>query len=89
LKKKRMLKTITITTEITPDREVHLTLPDDTPLGPAEIVVVVAPATSHMGQTFGDLLNSEFFGMWRDRDDIADSAAFARQLRADGWIRAE
>ncbi len=84
-----MLKTITITTEITPDREVHLTLPDDTPLGPAQIVVVVAPTTSRVGQTFGDLLNSEFFGVWRDRDDIVDSAAFARQLRTDGWSRAE
>jgi hypothetical protein len=79
-----MLKTITITMEITPDRELHLTLPDDTPLGPMEIVVVVASATSHMGQTFGDLFNSEFFGMWRDRDNIADSVAFARQLRAAG-----
>jgi hypothetical protein len=79
-----MVKTITITTDITPDREVHLTLPDDTPLGPAEIVVVVAPATSRVGRTFGDLLNSEFFGIWRGRDDIADSAAFTRQLRAAG-----
>jgi hypothetical protein len=84
-----MLKTITITTEITPDREVHLSLPDDTPLGPAEIVVVVVPVTPRVGQTFGDLLTSEFFGMWRDRDDIADSAAFARQLRANGWSRTE
>jgi hypothetical protein len=40
-----MLKTITITTEITPDRELRLTLPDDTPLGPTEILVVVASAT--------------------------------------------
>jgi hypothetical protein len=51
--------------------------------------VIVAPTTSRVGQTFGDLLNSEFFGMWRDRDDIADSVAFARHLRADGWSRVE
>jgi hypothetical protein len=84
-----MLKTITITTEIKSDREVHITLPDDTPLGPAEIVVIVSPAPSQQAQTLGDLLQSEFFGMWQDREDIVDSAIFARQLRADAWSRPE
>lgn len=82
-----MLKTIRVTTEITPDREVRITLPDDTPVGPAEIVVVVAPQSPQVTLTFGDLLRSEFFGMWRDREDIVDSAEFARRLRAEGWSR--
>ena len=82
-----MLKTITVTTEITPDREVRIRLPDDTPLGPAELVVVVAPQAPPVTRTFGELLHSEFFGMWRDREDIADSAEFAQRLRSEGWSR--
>ena len=39
-------------------------------------------------RTLGDLARSEFFGLWRDRADIADSAAFARRLRAEAWSRA-
>ena len=82
-----MLKTITIAAEIGPDREVRITLPEDTPLGPADIVVVISSTAQPPAQTFGDLLNSEFFGMWRDRDDIGDSAEFARQLRTSAWSR--
>jgi hypothetical protein len=82
-----MLKTIRVTTEITADREVRIRLPEDTPLGPAEIVVVVAPQSPQVIQTFDDLLRSEFFGMWRDREDIVDSVEFARRLRAEGWSR--
>jgi hypothetical protein len=82
-----MLKTITVTTEITPERELRIALPADTPLGPAEVVVVVSSAARRSERTFGDLLRSEFFGMWRDRDDITDSAEFARQLRGEAWSR--
>jgi hypothetical protein len=82
-----MVKTIRVTTEITPERELHITLPADTPLGPAEIVVVVAPQAARTAATFGDLLHSEFFGMWRDRDDLGDSVEFAGRLRAEGWSR--
>ena len=82
-----MLKTISVTTEITPDREVRITLPEDTPLGPAEIVVVVVSRSPRSSPTFGDLLCSEFFGMWRDREDITDSVEFARRLRSEGWSR--
>jgi hypothetical protein len=83
------LTTIRISTEITAEREVRITLPADTPLGQAEIVVVIAPQTAAAPATLGDLRHSEFFGMWRDREDIADSVAFARQLRTDAWKRGE
>lgn len=33
--------------------------------------------------TVGDLLDSDVVGMWADRTDIGDSAAFARKLRAE------
>lgn len=82
-----MVRTINLTTEIPLNRQVWITLPPDVPTGPAELVVVVAPRTGQV-QTLGDLARSEFFGMWRDRADISDSAEYARQLRAEAWRRA-
>jgi hypothetical protein len=84
-----MVKTITLETNIPPDREIKITLPSDIPLGPADIVVVVAPHAAAEGHTLGDLLASEFVGMWQDRDDIDDSADFARHLRETAWRRDE
>ena len=82
-----MVKTVNMTAEIPPSREIHITLPGDIPVGPAEIVLVVSSRTPARNSTFGDLASSEFFGMWADRGDIGDSAEFARQLRADAWQR--
>ena len=82
-----MVKTITLETNIPPDREISITLPSDIPLGSADIVVVVVPRAASEGHTLGDLLRSEFVGMWQDRDDIGDSAAFARHLRETAWRR--
>jgi hypothetical protein len=82
-----MFRTINLTTEVPPNREVRIQLPDDIPPGPAEMVVVVASHTATTGHTLGDLARSEFFGMWRDRSDIGDTAEFARRLRRDAWSR--
>jgi hypothetical protein len=82
-----MFRTIKLTTEVPPNREVRIQLPDDIPPGPAEMVVIVASHTATTGHTLGDLARSEFFGMWRDRSDIGDSAEFARRLRRDAWSR--
>ena len=82
-----MVRTVNLTTDIPPNREVRVTLPADVPTGPAEIVVVVASRAGSPARTLGDLLRSEFFGMWRDRTDIDDSAEFARRLRVEAWSR--
>jgi hypothetical protein len=82
-----MVKTVNLNAEIPPNREIHITLPGDVPVGPAEIVLVVSSHTRAGGSPCGDLANSEFFGMWADRADIGDSAEFARDLRADAWKR--
>ena len=37
--------------------------------------------------TARDLLNSDLIGMWQNRADIRDSAAFARQLREQAQNR--
>lgn len=39
------------------------------------------------GLTAGDLLASDLVGMWADRTDIDDSAAYARELRAQAQRR--
>jgi len=82
-----MVKTVNLNADIPPNRELRITLPADVPTGPAEIVVVVSSPTPSSGSTLGDLADSEFFGIWRDRRDIEDSLQFARTLRSDGWKR--
>ncbi|HLK16074.1 MAG TPA: hypothetical protein VKT78_14805 [Fimbriimonadaceae bacterium] len=69
----------------------------DVPDG-AEVVVLVGEEGTKVppirrrvrrrGSTATDLLNSEIFGMWADRTDIKDSAAFVRELRERAWRRA-
>ena len=83
-----MVKTFSLKADVTPGREVRIVLHNDVPLGPAEIVVVVASPGLGASRTLGDLARSEFFGMWRDRTDIGDSAEFARRLREEAWSRA-
>jgi hypothetical protein len=83
-----MVKTVNLTANVPPNREVRITLPSDVPTGPADIVVVIASRAGASPHTLGDLLRSEFFGMWRDRTDIGDSVEFARRLRAEAWSRA-
>ena len=83
-----MSKTVTLTTEIPADRELRIKLPADVPTGSAEVVVTVSSTKPSPPPTFGDLLKSEFFGMWKDRADIEDSVEFARRLRSESWKRA-
>jgi hypothetical protein len=84
----QVTRTINLNAEIPASRELRITLPPDVPLGPAEIVLRVSSApTGSVKKTLGDLASSEFFGMWRDRTDIADSVEFARELRSRAWTR--
>ena len=77
------MKTVTVQADIPPNRELRVILPDDVPTGPCTVRLVIdEPEAPAVKRTLGDLLDSEFFGMWADREDITDSAAFARELRA-------
>jgi hypothetical protein len=82
-----MVKTINLNAEIPASRELHLTLPGDIPVGPAEIVVVVSSQALSGTSTLGELAKSEFCGIWADRSDIQDSTEFASQLRTESWKR--
>jgi hypothetical protein len=80
-----MVKTLNLNTEIPPNRELRITLPNDVPIGPAEIVMLVSSSALTSDSTLGALANSQFFGLWKDRGDITDS--FAQTLRSEAWKR--
>jgi hypothetical protein len=65
-----MATTLNLHADIPANRELRIALPPDVPEGPAEITVVVSPASSPSAATLGDLAQSEFFGLWRNRTDI-------------------
>jgi hypothetical protein len=78
------MQTIAVRTKIPASRTIKLTLPRTVPTGEAELLVVVeghAPLTPQRA-TGERIRKSGLFGMWRRREDIGDSAAFARSLRA-------
>ena len=80
-----MVRTVSISTSVPKSREVRLFLPGDFPLGPAELLVVVATKAPAPLRTLGDLLRSEFFGMWSHRKDLGASRRVARRLRRKAW----
>jgi len=84
-----MVRRVEISTEIPPDREMTITLPDDVPIGPADVVVLVDSKEENGVRTLGDLAASEFFGMWKNRTDIDDSSNFAERLRREAWSRGQ
>jgi hypothetical protein len=45
---------------------------------------VVEPASESLNV---DLLNHSFVGMWRDRQDLADSTAWVRNIRENEWSK--
>jgi hypothetical protein len=82
-----MVRTLNLNADIPPNRELHITLLADVPLGPAEIVLVVFSSEAATQSTLGTLADSEFLGMWSDRTDITNSFEFAHEIRSEGWKR--
>jgi hypothetical protein len=83
------MRTITSKVVIPTDRQLHISVPEDVPPGPAEIVLVIVPeSTPGKGLTAGELLRSPLFGIWKGRTDIGDSVEYARILRAKAEQRA-
>jgi hypothetical protein len=82
-----------LSVEVGEDRVLHIKLPDDFPLGKAQVQVSMelkdneTADGSNKIRTGQDLLESEFVGMWADREDITDSVEFARNLRESVWDR--
>jgi len=55
------------------------------------IEMIILPESSNVPEgnymTVKDLLESGLVGIWKDRDDIKDSAVYARQLREQAQRR--
>ncbi|MEK7675918.1 MAG: hypothetical protein AAB676_08820 [Verrucomicrobiota bacterium] len=82
-----MTKTFQLTTKVPDNRQINIALPKEIPVGPAQLTVSIQAPPESAPPKLGDLLQSGFFGLWRDRTDIADNVEFARQLRNDSWRR--
>lgn len=56
-----------------------------------EIIVLSQPAKTELRPylTVGQMRQSGLIGLWKDRDDIQDSVAYARRLREQAQNRGE
>ena len=79
-----MTHRIQVQTRVKTGRRVEVETPE---FPEGELVDVSIKGSDGSSQTLADLLNSEIIGIWRDRDDIDDSAEFARELRESAWKR--
>ncbi|MEW6679997.1 MAG: hypothetical protein AB1297_03095 [bacterium] len=54
-----------------------------------EMILLVEPSAmaKHPPVTARQILHSELIGLWKDRKDIEDSSAYARQLREQAQRR--
>ncbi len=54
-----------------------------------EVILLIEPTGAHRRPllTAKQLRHSEVVGLWKDRQDIEDSAAYARQLREEAQRR--
>ena len=70
--------------QITSDRKLKVKLPKDIEPGAVEVIVLheapLLPAKTRTGRARRKTAHPAF-GIWADRTDITDSAAFASQLR--------
>ncbi|GAB4401741.1 MAG: hypothetical protein OHK0052_25150 [Anaerolineales bacterium] len=79
-----MLTAIKQQVTVRPDGGIDLHLPLLKPGETANLIVLVERITDKKQKTSctaADLLASGVVGLWANRQDIADSAAFARKLR--------
>ena len=79
------METIRLQHTVEKNGELHLT---DLPLTAGqnvELMLFVWPQVAKKQRlTAANLLASDLIGLWRDREDIVDSSAFARELHHDG-----
>ena len=54
-----------------------------------EVIMLIEPPSDSSASypTARQLLESELIGLWRDREDMGDSPAFARSLRSQAETR--
>ena len=80
-----MTRTVQLTAEIPANREIRIRVPGNFPTG--SVRVILEATSGERTRTLGELKESEYFGIWRGREDIKDSSSFARDLRRRAWTR--
>lgn len=65
-----------------PETEVRLEVEGD-----SVRILPVAPTAERSAPKRASLLEEPFFGMWRDREDLADSTEWVRRIREREWTR--
>ncbi len=84
------MSVMTLLTDVDATGMVHLDLPSPVKRGRVQVRVEIQSAdTACLPATAADLLASPLKGLWRNRDDITDSVAFARDLRKRGERRGD
>jgi hypothetical protein len=82
-----MVKTLHMKAEVPKNRELKVILPPDVPPGPADLVVLITSEANADPSKLGDLLRSEFFGSWKDREGSRVGQDYAKKLREAAWKR--
>ena len=81
-----MVYTVETTATVDENHNLVLNLPD-VPPGTVRVCLTVEPETSHK-LTAAELADSEFFGMWADRDDLPTTNEEFIEWRRKLWARA-
>jgi hypothetical protein len=85
--KGRMSHTIHVEATVAADHTVKFELPADVPTGPVRMTVTVEPNGAPDKPSPKEFLQSEFFGMWADRDDLPATNEEFTEWRRKLWDR--
>jgi hypothetical protein len=80
-----MTHTFTTTGDVGPNHQLLVELPPNIPVGPVRVTITLESSVVPKIRTFGDLLGSEVFGMYRDRTDLPTSEEEFREWRRKAW----
>lgn len=82
-----MTRTISMQVDVPPDRRLLIPVPQDVPVGPAQVIIIIELDQTALAGTAAEMVSSPLFGLWAGRNDIDDSLTYARQLRAQAERR--
>lgn len=84
-----MTKSPTQRVEVRPDHTAVIVVPPDVPIGPVDVTSTFEPVleTTARKLTGAKLANSDFVGMWKDRDDLPTTSEEFSAWRQKIWAR--
>lgn len=64
-----MTRMISMQVDVPPDRRLFISVPQDVPVGPAQVIIIRLDQAPPAG-TAAEMVSSPLFGLWAGRDDI-------------------